>query len=291
MSTYWPDFNDLWDYTKPEETEQAFRRILSKGTVSGDWQAEERVYYLQLKTQIGRTLGLQGRFEEAHAILDEVEGEMAGGDIVEARYLLERGRAFNSSKRAAEAVPLFLRSFEIAKDIGADFYAVDALHMLGIAAETAEERMDWNLKAIDYAKMSDQERANNWLASLYNNTAWGLFDAEQYEAALDLFQQAQTLQEARGDDRLIGIARWCVAKTLRMMGRVEEALAIQRALDAEGKQDGFTEEEIAECLLALGDAEAARPYFQLAYELLSEIDWVAKDLERMERLRSLGLAG
>ena len=168
MDTHWPDFNNLWDYNNPAETEQVFRRILSDAASSDDG------YYLQLKTQIGRTLGLQGRFEEAHAILDEVEAEMAGNNLVEVRYLLERGRALNSSKKPENAVPLFKRSFEIADSIAADFYAVDALHMLGIAAETAEERMDWNLKAIDYARASDQERANNWLASLYNNTAWGL---------------------------------------------------------------------------------------------------------------------
>jgi tetratricopeptide (TPR) repeat protein len=278
---YWPDFNDLWDYNNPAETEQVFRRILSDAASSDDG------YYLQLKTQIGRTLGLQGRFEEAHTILDEVEAEMAGGDMVEVRYLLERGRAFNSGKRAAEAVPLFKRSFEIAEWIAADFYAVDALHMLGIAAETAEERMDWNLKAIEYAKASNQERANNWLASLFNNTAWGLFDAGRHEEALDLFRQAQTLQEKRGNERLIGIARWCVAKTLRVMGRVEEGLAILWDLEAEGKEDGFTEEEIGECFLALGDEEAARPYFKLAYDLLFQIDWVAEDTARIERLKSL----
>jgi tetratricopeptide (TPR) repeat protein len=293
MMVYWPDFNDFWDYNNPEETEKVFRRILATAPTSGDSPSEgngstkDTGYYLQLKTQIGRTLGLQGRFEEAHEILNEVEAAMAAGDIVEVRYLLERGRALNSSKRASESIPLFLRSFEIAKEISADYYAVDALHMLGIAAETAEERMEWNLKAIDYAKGSDQERANNWLASLYNNTAWGLFDEERYEEALDLFQQAQEFREKLGDPHTLNIARWCVAKTLRVMGRVEEALAIQRQLEADAEQDGFTEEEIGECLLALGKKEEAGVYFKLAYELLSEIDWVMADTARMERIKSL----
>lgn len=282
MSNYWPDFNDLWDYNNPEETEKLFRRILADTTASGD-----SVYSLQLKTQIGRTLGFQRRFEEAHAILDEVQEAMAGHDIVEVRYLLERGRAFNSDKQPETSMPLFLRSYKLADEIGADFYAVDALHMLGIAADTAEKRRDWNLKAIAYAEDSDDEKANGWLASLYNNTAWGLFDEEKYEEALDLFQKAQVLREERGDPDTIGIARWCVAKTLRVMGRVEEALVIQRELEADGKRDGFTVEEIAECLLALGQEEAARFYFKEAYELLSEIYWVAEDTERMDRIKSL----
>jgi tetratricopeptide (TPR) repeat protein len=287
MSTDWPDFNDLWDYNNPAETEQVFRRMLAEGAASGGGLSEESVYLLQLKTQIGRTLSLQRRFEEAHAILDEVQAEMAGNDVVEVRYLLERGRTLNSGKRAAEAVPLFRRAFEIADDIAADFYAVDALHMLGIAAETAEERMDWNLKAIDYAKNSEQEKANNWLGSLYNNTAWGLFDAGQYEEALTLFRRAQTLREAEGDAEKINIARWSVAKTLRVMGRVKEALSVLRQLEAESLPDGFTEEEIAECFLALGNTTAARPYFKLAYDLLSQIDWVAEDTARIDRIKAL----
>ncbi len=293
MSTHWPDFNDLWDYNNPEETEKVFRRILSKAVASGDGPSDngpsdEGNYFLQLKTQIGRTLALQRRFEEAHTILDEVEAVMAGDDIVEVRYLLERGRTFNSSKQPEKAVPLFLRSFEIAKRITADVYAVDALHMLGITTDTAAERMDWNLKAIDYAKASNQEKANNWLGSLYNNTGWGLFDAGRYEEALDLFQQAQAMREAQGDPDLINTARWCVAKTLRVMGRVNEGLAIQRALESETEPDGFIEEEIAECYYALGDVEAAKPYFKIAHELLSKIDWVAEDSARMERLALLG---
>lgn len=288
MSTYWPDFNDLWDYDNLEETENIFRRMLSNGMASGDWLSENGIYLLQLKTQIGRALGRQRRFEEAHQILDEVQQDMAGDDIIEVRYLLERGRAFNSSSRATESLPLFFRAYKLAGEIEADYYAVDALHMLGIASETAEDRRDWNLRAIAFAEDSEDEKAKGWLASLYNNTAWGLFEEEKYEAALDLFQRAQILREEKGDQETINIARWCVAKTLRVMGRVEEALAIQRDLEAEDKRDGFTEEEIGECLLALGQTEAAAFYFKEAYELLSEISWVAEDTERMERIKLLG---
>ncbi|MFZ0545683.1 MAG: tetratricopeptide repeat protein [Candidatus Promineifilaceae bacterium] len=287
MSTDWPDFNDLWDYNQPDETERVFHQILAEGA------EDDPDYYLQLKTQIGRTLSLRGLFAEAHTILDEVEVEMAGDDIVEVRYLLERGRTLNSSKKPKEAFPLFMRSFEIAERIGreqggeADYYAVDALHMLSIASDTNEAQMDWNLKAIAYAEASQQEKAKKWFASLYNNTAWGFFNEKRYEEALDLFQKAQTLREKEGNAHTLGIARWCVAKTLRVMGRVEEGLAIQRSMEAEGKQDGFTMEEIGECLLALGNEEAAQPYFKQAYERLSEIDWVAEDTSRMERLKLL----
>jgi tetratricopeptide (TPR) repeat protein len=74
---------------------------------------------------------------------------------------------------------------------------------------------------------------------------------------------------------------------MRAMGRVEEALDIQRELEAADHLDGFTEEEIAECLHALGRAGEAQPHFKAAYEKLSQIDWVAEDEERLARLKLL----
>lgn len=280
-SEFWPDFNDLWDYYDPAGTEKKFRELLPKAKEAGNG-----TYYLQLMTQIARSLSLQKQFENAHQILDEVESQMPGGDIVEVRYLLERGRSFNSAGQPERAVPLFKKAVEVAESINADFYTVDAYHMLGIAAPP-DERLEWNLTAIAYAEKSSSERARNWLGSLYNNTGWTLFDEKRHEEALDLFQKALSHREQQGKEKEIRVARWCVAKALRVLGRVEEALAIQRELEGTGEADGFTEEEIAECLLALGEAEASRPYFQRAYEKLNQIDWVAEDQARINRLKSL----
>ena len=277
----WPDFNDLWDHDDPAGTETKFRQLLPDASKTADLS-----YHLQLLTQIARALGLQKKFDEAHATLDEVEAAMAAGSLVEVRCMLERGRVFNSAKQPEEAVPLFHKAVEIGQAIGADFYVVDALHMLGIAAPPAE-RLDWNLKAIAFTEQSSQARARNWLGSLYNNTAWTHFDEECYDEALDLFEKALIFRQEQGKQAEIDIARWCVAKTLRVMGRVDEALVIQRALESKGNDDGFTEEEIAECLYALGEVDAARPYFQTAYKTLSQIDWVAEDTTRIERLRIL----
>jgi tetratricopeptide (TPR) repeat protein len=282
MSVDWPDFNDLWDYNDPASTEQKFRELIPAAQAAGDPS-----YTLQLLTQIARTLGLQGKFEEAHVVLDEVEEQMAGGDLVEVRYLLERGRAFNSDHQPETAVPLFDQAVILAKNIEAYFYAVDALHMLGIAAPPAE-RLDWNLQAIAYAEDCGDERAARWLGSLYNNTGWTLFDEERYLEALEMFQKAEVFRRDQGTPDQIRIARWCVAKTQRVLGDVEVALATQRDLEQGDESDGFIKEEIGECLLALGEAEAARPYFRNAYELLSQLEWVAEDETRMQRLKSLG---
>lgn len=281
MST-WPDFNDMWDFGDPEGTEQKFHQILSSST-----ESENSSYKLQLQTQIARTYSLRKMLDEAHQLLDEVEEKMAGGDLVEVRYLLERGRSFNSAGEQDRGFALFLKASELGKEIGEDYYAIDALHMLGIASPP-EEQMEWNLKAIDAAENSSDEHARKWLASLYNNTGWTLFDEEKYKEALELFEKALVFRQQQGNAGPTRIAKWCVGKALRALERLDEALEVQRELEADPEHDGFVEEEIAECLLSLGKEEESRPYFHKAFEALSQIDWVAEDGQRMQRLKMLG---
>jgi tetratricopeptide (TPR) repeat protein len=93
----------------------------------------------------------------------------------------------------------------------------------------------------------------------------------------------------------VRIALWAEARTLRSLGRVEEALALQQELlrefDTLGEPDGYVYEELAECLAALGHDDEARPYFARAYETLSRDPWLAEsEPARLERLRDLGAA-
>jgi tetratricopeptide (TPR) repeat protein len=66
------------------------------------------------------------------------------------------------------------------------------------------------------------------------------------------------------------MARWAVARCLRLLERYDEALTIQRALEAEqvaaGAADGHVLAEIAENLAALGKMDEARPYFARAVQ-------------------------
>jgi tetratricopeptide (TPR) repeat protein len=116
---------------------------------------------------------------------------------------------------------------------------------------------------------------------MLNNAAWDLHDMGRYGEALPLFEQAQTEWTARGKPERIRIARWSVARCLRSLCRWEEALAIQRDLEAEhaaaDSVDGYVFEEIAENLAALGDMAAARPYFAHAYAELSKDPWFVQN--------------
>ena len=281
MSSDWPDFNDLWDYGDPAGTEEKFRDVLDGGKWAGD-----QSYHLQLLTQIARTYSMRKMFDEANELLDRVKKMMPGRDLVEVRYLLERGRTLNSSGEPEEAVGLFKRALALGQTIGASFYVIDVLHMLGIAAPP-DERMGWNLKAIEFAEQAADVRSRNWLGSLYNNTGWTLFDEERYEEALELFKKSLPEFESREQPDRARIAQWSVGKTLRAMGNLEEALEVQRELERDPEHDGFVEEEIAEILHSMNRIDEAKPYFAKAYEALSQINWVAEDVERVKRLKKL----
>ena len=86
-------YDKLWDYQNPSETETKFREALKE--TSAEKNLSE---HLQLLTQIARTQSLQRKFDEAHVILDEVGKHLTEKHNTEhIRYFLERGRAFNSS--------------------------------------------------------------------------------------------------------------------------------------------------------------------------------------------------
>jgi tetratricopeptide (TPR) repeat protein len=84
-----------------------------------------------------------------------------------------------------------------------------------------------------------------------------------------------------------------VARCLRSLGRFDEALAIQRALEKEwaaaGSADGYVFEELAELLEATGGGDEAKPYFRRAAEELGKDAWLAKnEPQRLVRLREKG---
>lgn len=282
------DFDRLWDYNNPAETEQRFRSFLLQMT--------EPSRRAELLTQIARAQGLQRCFEAAHATLDEVERTLTPDHARPTiRYLLERGRVFNSSRQSEQqASPFFRRAWEQARAAGEDFYAIDAAHMLAIS-EPPEQQLEWNLAALRLAEATSEPRARGWRASLYNNIGWTYHDQGRYNEALECFEKALPCRQEAGDQPTIRIARWCVARCLRSLARVSEALAMLRELEVEhaatGETSGYVYEELAECL-ALNQDLAARSYFALAYEQLSADPWLAEsESARLERLKRLGSQG
>ncbi|WP_391209686.1 tetratricopeptide repeat protein [Psychrobacillus sp. L4] len=280
------NFDTLWDYNHPEETEQKFLRLQKQAEDSGNIG-----YLAELLTQIARSQGLQAKYELAHETLDRAES-LLNKDLIVARirYFLERGRVFNSSSRPLDAIPQFLHAWELGIQFGEDDYAVDAAHMLGIAEVTSEKRMEWNMKALEYAEK--HPKASRWLGSLYNNIGWAKVENGNLEEALELFKRALDFRMEQGNSNSVFVAKWCVAKVLRLIGQVEESFAIQKELLAETKQttnpDGYVLEEIAECFLLLNRNEEAKQYFSLCYDRLIHDDYlVSNNPERIARIKEI----
>lgn len=284
-----------WDFNDPAASEGRFRAMLAAPRATGD-----QAFRLEVETQLARTFSLRGRYAEAHALLDGVERALAAGEpaafpAARVRYLLERGRCFNSAKRQPEALPSFRQAWDLARAAHLDDLAVDAAHMVAIAEPAAKDQEAWNLKAIAHAEASADPAARKWLGSLLNNLGWTYHDAGRPAEALPLWEKALAWHRAnkpggQGED----VARWTVARCLRTLGRHEEALAAQQALQADmalakKAEDGYVAEEIAENLLALGWQAEARPHFARAHALLSKDAWfVANEARRLARLAELG---
>lgn len=278
------DIDTLWDFDDPAESEQRFRALLPAAK-------DDVAYELELLTQVARALALQNKFDEAAALLDDIENRL-GDDMTRARLrlLIERGRALNASGRRDEARPLFEQAWELGRDTDELDLAFDAGHMIAI---TEAPEVTRSLEIISAAETSHDPRAEHWLAPLYNNIGWTYHERGAFEQALAQFERALAWREQQGQARETRIARWCVGRTLRSLGRYRGALELQRALHAEvelaGEPDGYIEEELGELLLLTEGLEAARPHFASAYALLAQDQWLAAaEPERLARLKALG---
>ncbi|MBE7435097.1 MAG: tetratricopeptide repeat protein [Anaerolineales bacterium] len=275
------DIDEFWEYSDPAASETRFRAALD--SARGDLR-------LELLTQIARTFSLRSRFEEAHGVLNDVERQLTGaGARPNVRYLLERGRTFNSKGEKDKARELFIRAWDQAREAQLEGLAVDAAHMVAITYSGSADAIDWNQRGMAIARGSRDPKAKGLIPAMLNNSAWDLHQMGRFEEALSLFKEAQVEWTARGKPERIQIAKWSVARCFRSLERYDEALEIQRALEAEHKEagttDGYVFEEIAENLALMGRNEEARPYFELAYLDLGKDEWFVKN--EPERLANL----
>jgi tetratricopeptide (TPR) repeat protein len=227
---------ELWDFDDPAGSEQRFRAAA---------EIAEGADRLVLLTQVARALGLQERYDEGHAVLDDLSVDDAE---VATRASLERGRLLRSADDAEAARPHFEAAAVTAQEAGLEALHVDALHMVALVAP-AEDQQRRTEEALAVARASGDEAARDWDASLLNNLGMTHADAGDWPAALAVFQEALEARERIGDPARTRVARWMVGWALRNLGRTDEALAVQTALKAEleaaGEEDPYVDEELA----------------------------------------------
>jgi len=285
------DIDGMWDFGDPAASEASFRAALARAAT------DDTGHRLELETQIARALGLQDAFTEAHALLDGVRPRLQGNAAAHVRYLLERGRVFNSAKQVEQARPLFQQAWELGQRERVDRLAVDAAHMLAIVEiGDPDLALSWNLETLRHAEGSQQADAREWLGSLYNNIGWTHLDRGEHDNALEVFDKGLAWRQSRDDPRAALIAKWSVGRALRALGRCQDALQTQRQVEHAYAQNdlgesGFVYEELAECMRVL-EQPGHKAYFGRAHALLSNESWlVESDPDRIKRLWKLSGQG
>lgn len=259
------DLTPLWDFARPELSEQRFRAALA--TATGDDA-------LILQTQIARSFGLRKDFVQARAILESVEPPVRrAGAEARVRYALELGRTHASAThppetQTAEAQAAARRAFDealaLAREARLDALAIDAIHMFAFIDTAPAEQLKWAEQALAVVEASTQPAAKAWEASIRNNLGMALHGLGRLEAALAQFEQALALRERSGPAERVRVARWMVAWTFRAMKRDDEALAIQlrleREADAAAQPDPYVFEELEILYRSRGQVERAAAY-------------------------------
>ncbi|EPC4027604.1 tetratricopeptide repeat protein [Aeromonas salmonicida] len=282
-----PDFMAQWNYQDPAASALRFHALLPEARAAADLQLE-----LELLTQIARTHSLLRQFAEAHQLLDEIEPRLTDATPrARLRALLERGRTFNSAGDKATARTLFEQAWQLGLKSKELYLAIDAAHMIAIAAPL-EEQSRWHQLAMELAERSQDEKVRGWLASLYNNQGWTLFELGRFDEARVFQQKCLAWHEQHNNTAKAFIARWSLARLTRAQGLHEQALAELKQLQLEmteagEPEDGYLFEELGENALVLDDP-AAPEYFSRAWFLLSQDRWFkANEAERLARLKQL----
>jgi tetratricopeptide (TPR) repeat protein len=259
------DLAPLWDFSKPELSEQRFRAALQ------DASGDER---LILQTQIARTKGLRKDFESAREILKNIEPKIAeAGPEARTRYFLELGRSYASASHDArslnnaakeQARKAYSAALDTAKAGRLDSLAIDAIHMFAFIDTAPSDQLKWGKAALAVVVASDQLTAKRWEASVRNNIGYALHQLGRYEEALAEFSQAVSIRERGKNREATRTAYWMVAWTLRALTRTDEALEIQLRLEREAddakQPDPYVFEELELLYSGKGNKERAEYY-------------------------------
>ncbi len=227
-----------------------------------------------------------------HQLLDEIEPRLTEATPrARLRALLERGRTFNSAGDKASARALFEQAWQLGEQYEEHYLAIDAAHMVAIAAPL-KEQSHWHQLAMTLAERSHDKRARGWLATLYNNQGWTLFELGRLDEAIACQQKCLAWHEQHNNQGKAFIARWSLARLSRAQDRHEQAMAelaqLRDDMAAAGTpEDGYVFEELGENALVLNDP-AAPEFFARAWFLLSQDGWfTANEAERLARLKLL----
>lgn len=295
-------FDTIWAVGDPVAVEREFNNLLGQKEVM-----QNMSIYLQALSQLALAQALQKKFDIAHATLNKAE-EFLTHDytIAHVRILLERGRVFQQSGDIAQARCYFEQAYAKSIELGLDYHTLDAAHMIAIIVPLQDEKIAWNERAVAFALQSKNKCAQEWLGSLYNNLGQNYLETRQFEKALSAFSKAVEYRKKEGYIPNLRFANWAVARALRSLNRIDEALAIQNMLleeyDRLAKSDaidmplemfkltrGWIYEELAELYAVKVRMLAGFAFSDLSNNVIfQEVE--PQRIQRLDELRKLSLS-
>ncbi|WP_431247239.1 hypothetical protein [Leifsonia xyli] len=182
----------------------------------------------ELETQRARALGLQGRIEEAEALLDSLE---PAAGVLEVRVLLERGRLRAAAGAPREATGLLETALRAARHEGEIGLAVEAT--LALSAADRPHAEQWIEEGLADLAGTGDPRVLRWGTVLHDLRGWARLGEGDPGAAVVSFEDAVEFADEYGTEDERFAARWALGRALRELGRTEEALQLQRRLAEE----------------------------------------------------------
>lgn len=225
------DFESLF-HGEPGAIEQRLVALRTRAAIHPDKALAPRI-----ESQIALAQAMQKQYATALNTLDAAE-KLPGAVLPAARIqlLIERGRVSYQAFNFAAALPAFIAAWEFGRIHNLDPQAVNAAHMVAIAATDPAEKVRWNENALALAQTSPDPKASAWLTVLYNNLAQSLVAAARYPAAREAFETCRQRAATENNALVERGARWGIARTLRALGDIQTAIEIQQQLLTEYNQ-------------------------------------------------------
>lgn len=199
------------------------------------------------------------------------------------RLLIVQGVYAREAGDRTRAVQIFEECYEYCMAHELHHRAVDAAHMVAIAADK-QTREVWAKKGIAAAEAAGESA---WLGPLWNNLGWDYIDEGRYPEALHALREAQTAHHVGGHPLAALISDYSVGFALRMNGEYAQARGIQEAvhktaLRALDEGDAQMLEWVAQSRRELGELDAAEGDTQSAADQIEEAIAELKQTEFMQ---------
>lgn len=190
--------------------------------------------------------------------------ERAGDDVVTAKVLHARARAFRLRGVVSRANRDLRRALALARRAGARDVEADVLRLLGVTARQRSRPL--RARALLRRALAIQEELGRALgaATALDDLGVVAHDLGQLAEARSAYERALSLARVAGDARFEGIALGHLGVVAHDLGSLDEALRLQEAALAKHREaddrrfEGFAHAFIAAVRLEMGSLEEAR---------------------------------